>query len=497
MQLADLLVQHDTLRCFHLVFLSLLCLPISLTIVCVCLCYQRYIGTGETSVNDASPRQTVLVTGVGMAKGLTLARAFYSSGHRVIGADAEDGISPCAGRFSRSLSVFYKLRRPLSSEDPKIYVDRLVRIVKAEKVDLWVSCSAVTSALDDARAKAAIEEQTKCKCIQFDVPTTSMLDEKYEFMRACQQRSLPVPETHFVASQNDVSRILSASMTARSDRRYILKPVGVDDVNRGNMTLLPLPSQQQTLDHISRLPITHSKPWILQQFIAGNEYCTHALVVRGEVRCFVACPSAEMLMHYKPLSPDSWLWKAMLQFTVDFVDRSLHCRQMTGHLSFDFIAEHGEIYAIECNPRAHTAVVLFGGQSNESQKMVQEYLAATTNTELQDGLAKGSSPEESGNDMSSLVIPAAKTQPRYWIGHDLVSFLYLLFGGTGIKHCIAELSTLIVHIATWKEGTFETWDPLPAFVLYQIYWPLTIISAWWNGRRWSRVNVSTTKMFAC
>ncbi|KAI0161365.1 hypothetical protein GGR57DRAFT_498877 [Xylariaceae sp. FL1272] len=278
MQLADFLVQHDALKCFHLVFLSLFCLPISLTTICVCLCWQRYTGNKTTPEKDGSAKRTVLVTGVGMAKGLTLARAFYYSGHRVIGADFEDGISLCAGRFSRSLSGFYKIRRPLPAEDSEAYVERLVKIVKAEKVDVWVSCSAVTSALDDARAKAAIEEQTRCKCIQFDVPTTSMLDEKYEFMRACKQRNLSVPETHLVTSQDDVSRILSASITARPDRRFILKPVGVDDVNRGNMTLLPLSSQQQTLDHVSRLPITQPKPWILQQFIAGNEYCTHALV---------------------------------------------------------------------------------------------------------------------------------------------------------------------------------------------------------------------------
>src|SRR4051794_7853924 len=45
--------------------------------------------------------RTILVTGVGMTKGLVLARSFYEAGHKVLGADFEANGSPVCGRASK------------------------------------------------------------------------------------------------------------------------------------------------------------------------------------------------------------------------------------------------------------------------------------------------------------------------------------------------------------------------------------------------------------
>ncbi|OTB06742.1 hypothetical protein M426DRAFT_50096, partial [Hypoxylon sp. CI-4A] len=378
-------------------------------------------------------QRTILVTGVGMAKGLNIARSFYLSGHRVIGADFESPNIPCSGRFSRSLSTFYGLPKAYQDDDAKLYAKRLVDIIKNENVELWVSCSGVASAIADARAKELIERHTSCQCIQFDVQTTSKLHEKGSFMKECKELGLPVPETYEVNSTLDTIRILSARAKAAPNRRFILKPVGMDDANRGNMTLLPLQSKEETKQYISGLPIiSDSNPWILQQFIpGGEEYCTHALIIRGEVKCFTACRSAELLMHYKALPRKSALWKAMYAFTTEFLRRSPRPETMTGHLSFDFLASEGPadcsgfekgIFAIECNPRAHTAVVLFSQQGREMNEMVCAYLSAI------DTLPKGVTTNGNGapnNTGCSLVIPPTDTHPRYWVGHDLIAlFVY-------------------------------------------------------------------------
>ncbi|XXG94486.1 hypothetical protein Hte_000743 [Hypoxylon texense] len=318
-----------------------------------------------------------------MAKGLTLARSFYLSGHRVIGADFEAHNIPCSGRFSRSLSAFYRLPEPNTDEGRKTYIQCLTQIINTEKVELWVACSGVASAIEDAQAKEIIEQETNCKCIQFDVQTTSTLHEKGAFMDECKRIGLPVPETHEVKSQRDVLRVLSK---ARPKQKFILKPVGTDDRHRGDMTLLPLASDAQTRDHVARLPISKSRPWILQRFVpGGEEYCTHALVVRGAVRCFAACPGASLLMRYEALPRGSALWKSMLAFTVELVRSAPRPEAVTGHLSLDFMAGEGtpsqngfakNIYAIECNPRAHTAAVLFARRGPEMEAMVRAYLSA-------------------------------------------------------------------------------------------------------------------------
>lgn len=445
-----------------------------------------------------------------MAKGLTLARAFYLQGHHVIGADFEDGAIPCSGRFSKSISKFRAMKSPSSTYDSRSYINQMLQIVKEEDIDLWVSCSGVASALEDANAKELVERETRCRCIQLGVQETSTLHEKDLFMREAQRLDLPVPKTHNLSSPDDALSILSKSHSLHPERKFILKTVGVDDANRGNMTLLPLHSKEATKRYLSRLSIRPDQSWILQEFIpGGEEYCTHALIVRGEVKCFVACPSAELLMHYRALEPQSALSRAMLAFTREYVFRSPHSEHFTGHLSFDFMVRDSAVdersverslYAIECNPRAHTAVALFAGPPTAATTaaMVKAYLS--TLDESPEGYP--SVLKQNGLREDTIVFPETGALPRYWIGHDLFSLvlqplLDFFVGRITVRQLCRSFMQFIVHVLTWKEGTFEAWDPWPAVVLYHVYWPLTILSAWWRGFRWSRVNVSTTKMFAC
>ncbi|KAK7947772.1 uncharacterized protein PG986_008658 [Apiospora aurea] len=525
----------DTVRTFGLTLLSILLLPLSLLTLSLGYAAQ-YLFPQPTPPSpahhhreDARDRRTILVTGVGMAKGLTLARAFHLSGHRVIGVDFEAPGIPCSGRSSSSLSAFYRMPKPDHPSSPTspsapsntspskangaadAYVERLVDIVRTDGVDLWVSCSGVASAAEDAVAKEALERRTRCRCVQFDLATTMRLHEKDRFMAETARLGLPCPETHTVTSRKEILCILddyaassSSSSSSEKDEKkkkkkqknFILKPIGVDDANRGNMTLLPP---------------AHA-PRNRRQFIPGGaEYCTHALVVRGEVRCFVACPSAELLMHYRPLPADSALSRAMLAFTRGFVARSSESQgheEMTGHLSFDFMVEDEEItengfrrnlYAIECNPRAHTAVVLFAQPGPEMRDMVRAYLSVL---EPPKGAANGRPAPRANDEDGNLVVPPSDAQSRYWVGHDLVSLgvhpaYRVAAGRISLHEFLSGLLVFFTHVLTWKEGTWETWDPWPAVTLYHAYWPLSIFDAWWKGQRWSRVNVSTTKMFTC
>ena len=434
--------------------------------------------------------RTILVTGVAMSKGLVLARAFYQAGHNVIGADVERFGIPVCGRFSRAVKKYYALPDPTETDGALYYVHDLLRIVRREKVDLWVSCSGVASAVEDGEAMEFIEKRSDCKAFQFDVKTTATLHEKHSFIQHTMSLGLPAPETYDVTSRTTVHKILNRT----KEKKYIMKSVGQDDARRGDMTLLPQRTISATYQHLARIPISEQKPWVLQQFIKGEEYCTHAVVVRGEVKAFVACPSLDLLMHYKALPPTSSLSTAMLKFTSEFAARS--GQHMTGHLSFDFlvqetVTEKGfekTLYPIECNPRAHTAVVLFNAQSEE---LAQAYLTAVA-------------PEMNGagnGHPTEIVIPR---QPAayYWIGHDVVSLvlqplLHVLMFRLSVADSIRDCYTFLQHVLFWKDGTFEMSDPLPWWWLYHVYWPGTFISCIMTRRKWSRINVSTGRIWDC
>ncbi|KAJ9616969.1 hypothetical protein H2200_000689 [Cladophialophora chaetospira] len=481
-----------TLQNAALILLSIAFLPLNTFILVVSFLVAKIIPNNVERSRDHARQEhgfeprTILVTGVGMTKGLVLARLFYEAGHNVIGADFEPDCSLVCGRVSRSLRRFYRLQKPDTRSGASPYIQSLLEIVSKEKVNLWVSCSGVASAVEDGMAKEVVEARTSCKAVQFDVKTTQLLHEKHSFIKHTKSIGLTVPETHEITSRATVERILCMT---RPGRKYIMKTIGVDDSVRADMTLLPKASQIETSKHIARLKISEESPWILQEFVRGSEYCTHSLVVKGQVKAFVACPSAELLMHYKALPFDASLSQAMLNFTKKYASSSGPA--FTGHLSFDFMVEKEDaldpnnitLYPIECNPRAHTAVALF----NNTTTMVDGYLSAL---------------DVSNGTSETPIARPLKNDKYYWVGHDLVNLIVL----PTISFLKLELSYSILLqnyvdfiglLLTWKDGTYEIWDPLPWWWLYHIYWPMRFLSCVINGKKWSRLNVSTTKMFDC
>ena len=487
--------QAHRLRDLALVYLSVVFLPLDTFVLAICYTYSSLFlsktsqkGRECRSQSGFVPRR-ILVTGVGMTKGLALARLFYEAGHDVIGADFEPNGALACGRFSNSITNFYRLQKPSARAGSAPYVTSLIEIVSKEKVELWVSCSGVASAAEDGEAKEIIEARTKCKAIQFDVKSTSTLHEKDSFIAHTRTIGLSVPETHRITSRAQVENVLRRSPAGR---HYILKTIGVVDAVRADMTLLPKASQEETSKHIARLPISEDIPWIIQQYILGSEYCTHSLIVNGQVEAFVACPSAELLMHYEALPADSALSQAMLHFTQSYA--AAEGQTFTGHLSFDFIVERTSMNAvepkdvllqpIECNPRAHTAVALF----NHTTSMADAYLSLLD-------------PHEKASAIPASIMPLRRDK-YYWIGHDLVEKVVLptanlIMLKSSLSEATEQYNQFLVHILTWKDGTFEVDDPLPWWWLYHVYWPTRLLSCAWQGVKWSRINVSTTKMFEC
>ncbi|KAG0645136.1 O-methyltransferase [Hyphodiscus hymeniophilus] len=415
-----------------------------------------------SSSSTFQPR-VILVTGVGMSKGLSIARAFYREGHHVIGADFEPFGIPVCGRFSSTLRKFYRISKPTSGPaESRGYAEGLLDIVNRESVDLWVSCSGVASAVQDGEAAEIIENESKCRAIQFGAQTTKTLDEKHLFIKQTRKFGLNVPETHLITSVEDALRVLHPSEKGMERKQYIMKSVGLDDTTRADMTLLPQASSDDTRSYLARLNPSVSRLFVLQQFISGPEYCTHSVIIRGRVMVFAACRSAELLMHYEAVSPRSDLSRALQKYSEIYAAK-MGC--VTGHFSIDFMLDErsteldlmSRLYPIECNPRAHTAVVLF---EQESGRMVDAYLSALE----VDGM--------DGIDIQPVVTPST-TKGYYWIGHDLVTCVLLpLLSTMAMKGSISSLTekrkVFLHHLMFWKDGTYLLWDPLPFWWLYYV-----------------------------
>ena len=93
-------------------------------------------------------------------------------------------------------------------------------------------------------------------------------------------------------------------------------------------------------------------PWVVQQFIAGQELSTYSLFTRGRLLAHVVYRCAVRSRYgagtkFVSLPPDS---------TRRLLERFGRAIDYTGQLAFDWIQSEHELYAIDCNPRATSGI---------------------------------------------------------------------------------------------------------------------------------------------
>ncbi|KJZ76900.1 hypothetical protein HIM_03777 [Hirsutella minnesotensis 3608] len=186
------------------------------------------------------------------------------------------------------------------------------------------------------------------------------LNEKDTFMQHTQSLGLPIPDTQVVKTESDIIEFLrrrgGLTLTAGASQ-YLLKLIGVNDLARFNMPLLPLATEDETLHRIGAVPLSGDSSFIPREGLCG--IVGAADVLRGAAS------------RVAPEPQDAGLHRSMAQ---------AGGAAWTGHVGFDFLAKaepddkmayQVRMYPIECSPRVHTAVVLF----NDTPAMVDEYLA--------------------------------------------------------------------------------------------------------------------------
>jgi hypothetical protein len=95
--------------------------------------------------------------------------------------------------------------------------------------------------------------------------------------------------------------------------------------------------------------------WVAQEFIAGRQFCSYSVCQNGKITAHATYPTIftagrGATIAFEPVDhPEIFSW------VKTFVERF----GVTGQMSFDFIqSEDGQVYALECNPRATSGVHL-------------------------------------------------------------------------------------------------------------------------------------------
>ncbi|NJR59490.1 MAG: ATP-grasp enzyme [Cyanobacteria bacterium CRU_2_1] len=404
--------------------LLLLVLPVNGAIVLASLLASFiYRPFQPPSVLTDNPK-TILISGGKMTKALQLARSFHAVGHRVVLVETHK-YWVSGHRFSNAVSRFYTIPEP--QHDPEAYTQALLNIVQNEEVDVYIPVCSPVASYYDSLAKTKLSHF--CEVIHFDADTTRILDDKYAFNEKARSIGLSVPKSFRVT---DPQQVLNFDFSEDS-RKYILKSIPYDSVNRLNLTQLPCDTPEATAAFVKSLPISPEKPWIMQEFIPGQEFCTHSTVRNGELRLHCCSASSAFQVNYENVD-----CVRILKWVQRFVEEL----RLTGQVSFDFIkADNGEVYAIECNPRTHSAVTMFYNHPG----VADAYL--------------------SDKSQAAPLQPLPDSQPTYWLYHEIWRL-------TGIRS-MNQLQTWSKNLWCGTDAIYRFNDPLPFLMVH--HWQISIL----------------------
>ena len=416
--------------------LLLLVLPLNLALTAIALLRAIVVKPPRTV---ASHPKTILVSGGKMTKALQLARSFHGAGHRVILIESHK-YWLTGHRFSWAVDRFYTVPKPQAKD----YIDALLEIVQKEGVDVYVPvCSPIASHYD-AQAKQVLSKY--CEVMHFDPEMVQKLDDKYEFSVIAASLGLSVPDSYRITQPQ---KILDFDFSKQA-QKYILKSIPYDSVRRLNLTQLPCDTPLETAAFVGKLPISESNPWIMQAFIPGQEYCTHSTVRNGELQLHCCCQSSAFQINYKMVDkPEIEAW--VRQFVGGL--------KLTGQVSFDFIqAEDGCIYAIECNPRTHSAITMFYNHADVARAYLESNFP--------------------------VIQPLKSSRPTYWIYHEIWRL---------VTHP-TQIGQRLNIISRGKDAIFDWSDPLPFLMVHHAQIPWLLLENLRQLKGWIRIDFNIGKL---
>jgi predicted ATP-grasp superfamily ATP-dependent carboligase len=408
-------------------------LPIDLALVSLAL----LIGRAPKSA-PARARRTVLINGGKMTKALQLARSFHSDGHRVILVESTR-YRLTGHRFSRAVDAFYCLPEP---NTPR-YAHALLDIVRREHVDVYVPVSSPAGSLHDAQARQLLDGV--CEVVHADADTVRMLDDKAEFSKTAAAMGLSVPDWHRITDPKQIE-----DFDFPRGRSYILKRIAYNPVGRLDLTRLSHDTPELNARFARSLAISDDDPWILQEFVEGQEYCTHGTVRGGRLQVYGCCESSASQLNYAMVDkPEIQSW----------VTQFVGALGITGQASFDFIERaDGHVHAIECNPRTHSAITMFYAHP----RLARAYL----------------------EDGHPVITPGPAARPTYWIYHELWRLLTKSGGRRGRLRAIIS----------GRDAIFAWWDPLPYLMVHHLQIPALLVDNLLRRRGWTKIDFNIGKL---
>lgn len=298
----------------------------------------------------------ILLTGGRAPATLDLARQLHAAGYELYMAECE------RWHLCRTSNVFraqWLVARP--NPDAQQFVQDILQLCLHHQIQLIIPTCEETFHLAQAKM---IFEQHGVTLFTSDLATLDLLHHKFSFIQFVRQFALPHPRSFFVTNEQQLQQ-------AREQlaERCVIKPA----YSRFNTDVYVL----QLTDSLPSILISAEHPWVVQQYISGQQLCTYSVAQKGKIVAHGCYPTQFAVrggatIHFEPIEQRE---------LAQFVEHVVAALSFTGQIAFDFIVQpDGQWFPIECNPRATSGVHLFRGEEQFAHHVVDPSLVSDERT---------------------------------------------------------------------------------------------------------------------
>lgn len=286
------------------------------------------------NTDQNSKLKTALITGGRSPAALELARQFHALNYRVLLAESMPNY---LSKVSSAVDAIFTVAPP--NQNPVQFIRDLKKIIVEHQVDLFIpTCEEVFFV-----SRGLNELATLCTVCVDQAEKLALLHSKWEFNQEVARLGMNAPKTFLARNAIDLSALLTGL------RPVVIKPVFSRFASKAY--ILKTPEQK-----LPEIVISPEYPWVVQEFISGREICTYSVAKNGQLLAHVTYDHRFTAGKGAGISFEAIQNEAALRWVTRFVKEM----NFTGQLSFDFIEnENGQIYPLECNPRATSGIHLF------------------------------------------------------------------------------------------------------------------------------------------
>lgn len=320
-----------------------------------------------------------------------------------------DPMRCCICRFSNAVAKTFVTPSPRFDEDG--FIDALIDIIDEEQIDWLIPTFEEILFI----SQNSIRLPDRCQVLSPPFSQLIQLHNKWLFYRKLETLDLPRPQTQLINSPQDLETLDFASA-------YALKAC----YSRASQEVYKVP----TGGPYPEFSIEPDNPWVAQEWLEGKQYCSYSICHGGKVYAHLVYPVEFAIDGNSCITFEAIEHAEIRRWVEDFVDHE----QLTGQFAFDFIqTPNGTIYAIECNPRSTSGLLLFHGNEMLDQALFNNLSTCIapppeTSRQISIGmLLYGWRRNRGGKRLGAFLKKLISTPDVVYDRHDLMPCLFLPF----------------------------------------------------------------------